>query len=271
MSETAGLVGLSAVDTHAHIYPLYDLDLALDAAVANLNRAAGSSEVGRLLLIADPVDADTLAQLDNKLASVSRWRIAAGSSCARGLRREDGANLIAVRGHQVATREGFEVLVFDDRATDDQIVDRLPLDETLRWARASHALVIVPWGFGKWWFERRKILLEIIGRGELAEAFLGDSGNRPVLGPRSAVLRRASKLGMRILPGSDPPPIAGDEARVGSSGVVVGTAFECEHPVADLVAHLQNGSSPVRPFRRGASAAEFFRNQLLVRTRRVVS
>jgi hypothetical protein len=111
-------------------------------------------------------------------------------STALCLRRPQGPSLLMVRGRQIATREGLEVLAIGCAS---EIPDGLELEETILASLEADAIVVIPWGFGKWWFERGRHVARLL-EGKLAQRIhLGDNGNRAALGPEPALRSRFSR------------------------------------------------------------------------------
>lgn len=97
--------------------------------------------------------------------------------------------------------------------------------------------------------------------------FLGDSGGRPVLWPASKLM---GKTGFRdkILSGTDPLPLKGEEKRVGSYGGYI--AGSCPETVSamDLRDVLLESGKTILPFGKSLDPFLFVKNQLGLRLRR---
>ena len=98
------------------------------------------------------------------------------------------------------------------------------------------------------------------------DVVLGDNGGRPWFWTSVPQFDLAAELGMRVLPGSDPLPVPGDEARIGSY------AFEIELPAASgealagaFNAAIANRSAPVSVRGGRVGTARFAWNQVRLR------
>jgi hypothetical protein len=78
------------------------------------------------------------------------------------------------------------------------------------------------------------------------------------LPPQFAAAERAR---IRIVPGSDPLPLPGEEQRIGAYGFTVEAALPADRPAAALLALLA-GAAALVPYGRRERLARFVRNQL---------
>lgn len=264
---------ISLVDAHVHLHECCETDLLLDAAAANFSSAArGARPKSAVLLLAQAAGSDRFEQLaaealpgsaPDKPAAGWGFRLTAEAESIVAVRR-DGARLILVCGRQIRTAEGLEVLAL---GTTRRFDDGRAAADVLLAAAAAGALAVLPWGVGKWLGRRGRLVSRLIGDAGLRIA-CGDNGNRPGFWPRPRLLRRAERLGRRVLPGSDPLPLPATVARAGSFGFAVGGALDSDRPAADLKARLADPRVAIEPYGRRESARLFFSNQLLLRARR---
>jgi hypothetical protein len=172
-----------------------------------------------------------------------------------------GERLVLVAGRQIVARERLEVLAL---GKDLELPDGLPLGEVLERVRESGALPVLPWGFGKWWGRRGSVVSETLGQD--GELFLGDNAGRH--GPTPAIFRQARKLGVRLLPGSDPLPFSRHAGLAGSYGFVLPHAVDTDRPAATLLRRIRESGQP-RAFGRRAGLPRFLRDQVGMQLRRV--
>ena len=250
---------ITAVDGHVHIHPCADPAALLDAAVQNVSRLAGES-AHICLLLTETARADAFAEMRAGRLDVPGWTLdrppadPAAITAWRGGRR-----LHLVAGRQIVTSERLEVLAF---ATCDRFADGASLDETLSALRAAGVPSVLPWGLGKWFGRRGDLVAGQIARGE-SGIMLGDNKGRPIGWPTPGVFRGEDPP--IVLPGTDPLPIAGSEAVVGSYGFLLEGALNPDHPAADIAMRLRGlrGQPPVFGSRSGLLAA--LRAQLALR------
>ena len=244
---------VALVDSHVHFHACYDLTVFLDGALRNF-RKAGQAGIGYLLLT-ESAGAHWFRRWRDGLNAGGGWRFEPTPE-EESLRAVSGTGerLILVAGRQIVARERLEVLAL---GKDLELPDGLPLAETLARVRESGALPVLPWGFGKWWRRRGAVVAEALEQD--GELFLGDNAGRH--GPEPALFRRARKLGVRVLPGSDPLPFSRHAGLAGSYGFVLSHAVDLDRPAETLLRRIRESGQP-RAFGRRAGLPRFLRDQV---------
>ncbi|HVR99610.1 MAG TPA: hypothetical protein VMW27_23500 [Thermoanaerobaculia bacterium] len=259
------------VDAHVHVHAAFDPDRFLSGALEGFRRGAAAAGIAApftgCLLLAESAGERWFRQAAGSGAAGS-WRLepTAEPESLRA-RRPDGAELVVIAGRQVRTREGLEVLAL---ATAEDFADGLPLAETLDRVRASGALPVLPWGFGKWWFSRGALVAAELGSGR-GELYLGDNAGRPTRFGRPRLFREAAERGVPVLAGSDPLPLAGHGTRAGSYGFLLAGPLDEAQParsLAALVRRLRAAGAQPRPFGRTSGLLRFCRDQAALRLSR---
>lgn len=216
------------IDGHAHFRPRFSAAGFLDAAARNLRRwtaadgepdGSARRRVRLCLMLADPPGRDSLRALSAGLGDVVRWEVRdTAEDVSRVALGEEGGPIGLIAGRQVATEEGLEVLAL---ATDAEIPDGRSARETVERSLAAGAVTVLPWGFGKWWFRRGRLVRRLVESVDHPLFFLGDNGGRPRTAPEPSLFRAARRRGTAVLAGSDPLPFSREEERVGSYGFVL--------------------------------------------------
>ena len=260
------------IDAHTHLYEDYGDDRFFDSALANLEAAATQLAVagdwwGCLLFSETPRD-NAFERLRERAASRdgSRWsfrRTDEDESLIAAV--EDQDRLIVVAGRQICTAEGLEVLALCCRA---EFQDGLPFDVTLDRVRERGAVAVLPWGFGKWWFARARVMRRVLRWREARSLYLGDNGGRPAVFPDPPLFKFAHRLGILVLPGSDTLPLASEAARVARYGFLVRGGLDITRPARGVRALLEAQTTPPRIFGRREGLASFARQQTALRLRR---
>jgi hypothetical protein len=252
------------VDCHVHVYPCFSIERLLAAAVANMG--GGAAGAARMLLLSESaghnVFAAWRAAAGGSVPGAAGWRVArTGEDCTLALLGPGGAGLLVVAGRQVATSERLEVLAL---GTTEMFEDsRRGIAGTIEAVASAGALPVVPWGAGKWLGARGRLLDSVIS-GEGARFALADNSGRPWIWPEPRHFRTAGDRGIAILAGSDPLPLAGEEARVGLSGFVMDGNPDAAAPFAWLSESVM-ARAPSR-FGRREGVMRFLRNQTAIRT-----
>jgi hypothetical protein len=258
------------VDGHVHLYDLHDREVFFDSALGNLRTAARQLGAegdwcGCLLLSETSRD----HAFDDLLAKAGR---PAGGTWSFARTDEDGAlvasrtgddgELLVVAGGQAQTAEGLEVLGLCCRARSP---DGRTLRATLASLRELDAIAVLPWGFGKWWSRRGDLVRDLLLSDDRGDVHIGDNGGRPGLFGPPALFILAGERGMKVLPGSDPLPIAAEAKSVGRCGFVLEGTIDLARPASGLKALLRAQTGQPQRFGRPESVARFCRNQALLR------
>lgn len=232
------------VDGHVHFHEVYDAAAFFDAAVENFRRGArtlgaGDAWAGVMILT------DGAGQ-----RWFSRFRQDAGGGVTHGpwtfvrtreehsliLQRHDGERLALIAGRQLVSAEDLEVLEFPASTESGGVSS---LSDVLVAAREADRMAVIPWGFGKWWLGRRRVLRESLEGTSNDGVYLADSGNRPWFLPYPRVLRWARSTARIVLAGSDPLPLRGHERRAGSYGFQLAGPLDYDGPAACVVGRLR--------------------------------
>jgi len=254
------------VDAHVHIYPPVGLESVFAAVLDNVREPPRRS----VLVLADPGGVDGFGRLralgnrESRPSVLPGWTVQSTGSDQVGFRHDDGSSIVFLNGRQLVTAEGLEVLAV---GADNSLRDNLSLSRTLGAVRARGGLSAIAWGVGKWLGRRGRLVSEAV-RAEAgsSDVVLGDNGGRPWWWARVPQFDLAAEVGMRILPGSDPLPIRGDEKRIASYGFEIALAGETEEELpAMLKSALGNPSFQIRVRGKRVGTWRFGSNQIRVR------
>lgn len=267
-----GRGSLILVDAHVHFHRCFNFDAFLTAADNNFRRISAdlgldAPALGLMVLTAGSDDWSLRDVREEEVEiSTSEWTLERTAEELSLLARCRGrVKLVLVAGRQLQTVEALEVLAL---GCDEDLSQTLPIAKTLTAVRESGALPVVPWGLGKWWGRRGRVLQGLLET-EVPDAFfLGDNGGRPAALPRPGLLSKAHRLGIRDLPGSDPFPFARELERVGSRGSVIEAALERETPAASLLALLRDPGVAPKSYGRGEEFLPFLKKQLGIQLHR---
>ena len=258
------------VDGHVHFYPEFERQEFLDSALANFRRVPGAafarSAHSGCLLFAETPALDYFRRfrdLAGKPSDLDTWTFhETAETLSLVAQRDPDTTLLLVAGRQVVTTERVEVLTLccDERFEGDR-----PLSTVVEIAQSHDAVVVLPWGFGKWSFRRGACIADFLKTVAPASVFLGDNGGRARLGPRPRLFRLAEDRGVGILSGSDPLPLRSEVKRVGGYGFLLPAAIDPLRPAAALKRLLQNRAAPPLPYGRLIDPMHFCRNQIMLR------
>lgn len=274
--------GLTLVDAHVHFHTCFETTVFFERAWDNFE-SSGSSFFGQchpsigVLLLADTHRTegfDRLAHIfgqqrkqDN--ANSGAWKLH-DTNENTSLYLTSGSNkvLVVIAGRQLVTRENLEVIAIGTRRRFER---GMATEALIQEIVHTDALPVLPWGFGKWMGARGRVVEQLLRNPELPQFFLGDSGNRPALWPRSSLFRLAEERGIEDLPGSDPLPFPSEVARPGSFGFAMEGSLSFERPTQDLKDKLFNKATAIRRFGTGETLIRFVGNQLAMQYRKLIA
>ena len=267
---------IACVDAHVHLHSCYDPDDLLQNAYDNLSAVGtdGTASRAYFLLLAECAPDDCFGALRTIAAGrangssglhLRRWAVAQTQEPISVVARHGQRELFIVAGRQVACREGLEVLVL---GTTHRFADGRPIRDVLHEADALGVPRVIPWGPGKWFFSRGRLLRDLIAEFRKPTLFLGDEGGRPGFWGYPQHFTHAARLGVRDLPGTDPLPFPHDVAKVGRMGLKVAIDLDPARPGASLLRALTEVQAPLERFATLEPPLRFVRNQIGMQLRK---
>lgn len=272
------------LDSHVHFHPSFDASTFLDAAAANFSRAARliaptssvadasfdpSRQASAMVICAiDPSEAP-LAPISRAVTNCS-WSVTTTQPNAIVVTRASQANLrtsdnalLLIAGRQVVTKERLELLVVGTSAS---FPNDAPLTSTMQAVEESGGVSILPWGFGKWLFQRGRVLRSLLSRSiGSTSLLLGDNGCR-WSARRPSLLNLAESTGISILAGSDPLNLPNHVRRPGSFGSVLDVDLTNSDNIAKALCQTLLGLNETPPtFGECRSLLSFVRDQVSLR------
>lgn len=233
------------IDAHVHLHTVDDAIDALRLARDRLSASAG--QIG-VVMLAERRGFDVLNALRPKL-------VATGEPEALWL--DDSRSLLILAGRQIISAEKLEILAL---ATTARLPDGLPAEQLVADLNAADAIVVLPWGVGKWIGKRGALVNRLIANTKPGRLFLGDNGGRPGFWPVNQF-----GSGLPILSGSDPLPLPGWAHAIGSLASVIDADISGDAPAAALKAFLRNPTVHIRQTGSLAGPIRFVTDQTRLR------
>ncbi|MGB6222648.1 hypothetical protein [Haloferula sp.] len=159
--------------------------------------------------------------------------------------------LLVIAGRQVVTAERVEVLAL---ATASEFEDGRPLSETIESVKAAGGIAVLPWGVGKWFGERGRLVEQAVREHGV---MVGDNAGRPLGWPKPSLFSE-----FPVIPGSDPLKAEGEERMVGSYGFVLEADFDPKRPAESIRRSLRALESCPTTFGGRVGPTRFFFRQL---------
>ncbi|MGV7223214.1 MAG: hypothetical protein ACQ9MH_17000 [Nitrospinales bacterium] len=269
------------VDAHVHIYDCFDLEIFFDSAYSNFKSAAErlgyGNEFSGILLLAETSNDNWFKHLyeyadgknlpDGKTAG--EWKFYhTDEICSLSARSENSQNLFIIAGRQIETSEGLEVLSI---VSSDVYEDGISIRKTVKEVFENGGVPVLPWGVGKWFGNRGKIISNLILSENSHPVNLGDNSGRPVFWKRPQQFNIAEKNAISILPGSDSLPFVSDQTKAGSYGFWVKRVIDRQMPAHTMKLIFNDEKSTILPYGHSESIIRFFRNQIRMQLKKKVS
>jgi len=232
---------LCLADFHTHLYPDYQLSHGLAVALKNLDQLAKGvpySQTTKLLFLTERYDCNAFSELRDGKLKIHGFEVKAClEECALVLESHLEDPLFIFAGRQIATKERLEVLAL---VSNKSFTDGEPLQQSFQKVKDSGAIPVLNWAPGKWLGRRGKLISGLI-KSE-PKSYLCDTALRPSCWPEPAQYREARKLGNKILGGTDPLPLVGEEIRLGLYGSCFDCDFDPQRPVSSIRTALYDPS-----------------------------
>lgn len=254
------------IDGHVHLHGSHSIEAALDAAIENFERAwsrlgSAGPRHAALWLVETPAES---ASTRLRGTEAGHWQVDERDDVTWRLQRADGAWLTLIRGRQVATSEGLEVLLV---GTADPVPDGRSLHETIETHLERRVLVMIPWGFGKWTGRRGRAVARAYEAYGAKGLRLADTGVRPRWLPAPDLLRRSAADGRPVFVGSDPFPFRETADRIGSAGFVARDLLP-DAGWHEMYAALEDPGGSLERFGRPVGTVTFLRLQVRMQQRK---
>lgn len=214
------------VDTHIHYYPLYRREVFIYSLFQNLAGHNNSAVNAAFLIDSLGYDAWSLVENFEDLPCLVRR----DDACLR-IKQQGYGELLLFTGKQIVTREGVELLAL---FLNKEIKSGLAIYDTITKITDMGGIPVLPWSPGKWLFTRGKIVRNLINEVDPGKVLIGDTSLRPSSGFIPSMFRLAKHKGFKIVCGTDPLPVKGEEKLIGSYASVVETDFDMAKPVESM-------------------------------------
>jgi hypothetical protein len=173
--------------------------------------------------------------------------------------------MFLISGQQIVTAEKLEVLAIGCLNLPES---GLAIADTIGSVFAEGGFVILPWGVGKWIGKRGRIIKNTVARNENPLLFLGDNGSRPGFWPVTSFTTPNHSNNPRLLSGTDPLPLKGEEKRVGTFGSVIHGHIDSQTPFKTLKRLLSDRKTMFTSYGDPQSSLSFVRQQVALRRTR---
>ncbi len=251
-------------DAHVHIYDCFDLDLFLDSAWHNFYQQALSlsaqTNFCAVLLLTEAKQDHWFSKLSENSSLARNWSFHETDETYSLFAQDvNGHRILIINGRQIVTSENLEVLAL---VLTNELPDGKPIASVVEWVMANDAIPVIPWGFGKWWGRRGRVLSRLLDSFSADELFLGDNSGRPWFLGKPKHFAIAENEQRRILPGSDPLPFHSQAWRPGSVGLSFTGNLNASTPADSLRNYLKDPGLSTSNYMVYERLMPFLQNQI---------
>jgi hypothetical protein len=227
-------------DSHVHIYPEYPLEVFFNTAFSNLKALASrhstaqSAPLMLALILTERFDCHFFKELSTNKIDLRSFGYQAKSLAEEGclaITNKTNQTIYLYAGRQIVTKERLEILAL---TADVDIADGQSFSDVMKQVIAANAMPVLNWAPGKWMFKRWPIVKKIIEEVSPEKLLICDTTLRPSCYPEPCLMKEARKNGFKLIAGSDPLPLPGEEALVGSYGIYSEVSIDVERPVSSM-------------------------------------
>lgn len=220
------------IDTHAHLYDCFNLEMWVRHALKNLSV---SDVVQGIVVLVDREGQRSFERLRREVPTFGDWKEYTVSEELRtGVISLDGQELIVIPGVQYVSAERLEILALGAIRS---IPDGHALLDVIEHVLSQRATVCLPWSPGKWLGRRGDHIRNVLARYCAADLCLGDISVHAQSWPRSRILNEYMAQGFTCLMGTDALERPIDCGLVGRYGIVC--EVDDPVPVADLISIIR--------------------------------
>ena len=230
------------LDTHVHIYPVYDRRLAFESAITNARRimSQAATQACPLILLLTERSSENffqslIADSLNEPAFGYKLEVLEEGLLLKII-REDGTLIYISAGRQFVSSEGLEVLAL----CSNRILEKAPFEDLIDQIISNGSIAVLPWSPGKWLFRRGAFLKEFFNKSDCDRVRIGDISMRPNFLWHSRLMKKALNRGCQLLAGSDPLPLSGEEKSIANYVMFSELSIEDSSPIASLKALLND-------------------------------
>ena len=251
-------------DTHLHLYPCFDLDRAFSVFLDRLSKE--NRQATRVACLAERFDCDYYNRLRVGEELLTDFIVEVPDKNSLVLKRKsDNNSLTLLPGRQIIAAERIEVLALCTSAT---FTTGMAAADLIKAIQEHDGIPVLPWSPGKWFSQRGRVIDVLLQAFSNQDFLVGDVSLRPLGWATPLLMRKAGRLGYKIVSGSDPLPFSGEEERFGMYGSRVRIDGNESAPDVLLRSLLQGKAATVTNFGRRSTPVALFnrlRNNAMVK------
>lgn len=241
------------LDGHVHIYPVFNISLALQTALKNFALCRNDADV-KVWLLTERSDCHFFEDLKN--TKIEGYVFQPTSEAESFLVRDaetDAALLYILAGRQLIAKENLEICALGSTVS---VADKeQSAKDLILKVLENNGVPALNWAPGKWFGDREKVVRSILQEFTPENLLISDTTMRPTVWPTPKIMADAMKRGYKVIAGSDPLPFAGEEKYLASYASMMSGDFDADRPADAIRRLLLDPGTPI--IRRGKRSGLF--------------
>ncbi|NOY58957.1 MAG: hypothetical protein GXO75_08500 [Calditrichaeota bacterium] len=250
------------LDGHVHIYPVFNISLALQTALKNFALCRNDADA-KIWLLTERSDCHFFADLKNTKIEgyVFQPTLEAESFLVRDA-KTDAPLLYILAGRQLIAKENLEICALASTVT---VADKeLRAKDLILKVLENNGVPAVNWAPGKWFGDRGKVVRSLLDEFTPENLLISDTTMRPTVWPTPKIMADAMKRGYKVIAGSDPLPFAGEEKYLASYVSTISGDFDADRPANTVRKLLLDQSTPVIRCGKRSGPFAFIKRQIRI-------
>ncbi|HSP88084.1 MAG TPA: hypothetical protein VLN45_08110 [Ignavibacteriaceae bacterium] len=264
---------LLLIDSHIHINHLDELRFFFQSAFNNFSifnhKLTNSKNFIGVLFLTEVRDYNFFKILYDNTDSFSKqlgYKIERTLEDNSLLVSYDENKIILIAGQQIITAENLEILAL---GTINKFEYGKDFSATINWIKKEKAIPVIPWGVGKWFGKRGRIVEDFIQNN--TEIFLGDNSGRPLFWPTPKLFKEGINKKIYTLRGTDPLPIKTQVKKVGRFGFYFFSHIDMRYPFLNLKELIYSLKGNPNNFGHLENPLRFFKDQFILNFKQRIS
>jgi hypothetical protein len=256
------------------LYPQYDMQKAFQTGLNNMHRNLQKIKLNRkntftVWLLTERWDCSYFKQMyeSPEKFGANGYQVApTDEKEAVAVSKNGEPKHFIFAGRQLVSNDGLEILslacdlfVKDRTCSTKELIDRV---------NAAGGIPVLNWAPGKWFFNRGKIVQQLLDTPDQTTFVVGDSPLRFTLWPQPKLMKDAVNKGFKLIAGSDPLPFQGEEKYIGTYTFSTDGEFDPAKPVTSVRQILKSKGISTKLIGKRNGPITFFYRETRIMTRK---
>ncbi|HPG41911.1 MAG TPA: hypothetical protein PLP19_05255 [bacterium] len=249
-------------DAHVHIYPQFDFNVAFDFSIKNFKAIIKNQK-----LLHDTIAVWLLTE-GQQFNFFSKPPALPGYQIEKTPEKESlvvvdsttGKKVLYIlAGRQIVSSDKLEICALGTTAV---LPDReMNTQDTITWVLEHDGVPALNWAPGKWFFSRGKIVNSVIDNNSPEQLLISETTMRPTCWSTPVLMKKALNKGMKVLAGSDPLPLPGEEKLLATYASIMSGSFDPANPAKSIKSLLLNPGASIQNTGKRSGLVAFAKRQ----------